>query len=314
MRRLLFGLLISLNSYAFHKDFALVNDRAPVEFKLLFESMKYTLKDMQDQIKLVVLCQHINKGLGPLSKEQSMFLLKSESYKSLLEWRHPPSQFQVGSHTIERLKKSLQANGTIYTPYSKWILESLIADLENFKEQGVLDLNNSQKASLKGEKAMQLQKLQKVLKYSRGWVEQADTLSAKDFNQLTENLAWRTLERVKERAAMFRRFSSRAIQDKNEMTFNIPENGMPHTRGQAQLTETKLEAGSGTSSQGDVQGTEGNQDPTPQRDETDQGLADQSKQEKAAAQGTMENINTGNITTPPSELSGAIDELTEDIR
>jgi hypothetical protein len=28
----------------------------------------------------------------------------------------------------------------------------------------------------------------------------------------------------------------------------------------------------------------------------------------------MENINTGNITTPPSELSGAIDELTEEIR
>ena len=54
MRRLLFGLLISLNSYAFHKDFALVNDRAPVEFKLLFESMKYTLKDMQDQTRRAV--------------------------------------------------------------------------------------------------------------------------------------------------------------------------------------------------------------------------------------------------------------------
>ena len=314
MKSFLLLILVSFNAFAFHKDFALVNDRAPVEFKLLFESMKYTLKDMQDQIKLVVLCQHINKGLGPLSKEQSMFLLKSESYKSLLEWGHPPSQFQVGTHTIERLKKSMQANSSIYTPYSKWILQSLIADLENFKEQGVLDLNNSQKAGLKGEKALQLQKLQKVLKYSRGWVEQADTLSAKDFNQLTENLAWRTLERVKERAAMFRRFSSRAIQDKNEMTFNIPENGMPHTRGKAQLTETKVEAGSGTASQGEATGVEGNQDSSPQSESSDQGLANQAEKEKAAAQGTMENINTGNITTPPSELSGAIDELTEEIR
>jgi hypothetical protein len=314
MKSLHLIILVSLNTFALHKDFAHVNDRAPVEFKLLFESMKNTLKDMQDQIKLVVLCQHINKGLGPLSTEQSMFLLKSESYKSLLEWRHPPSQFQVGTHTIERLKKSMEANSSIYTPYSKWILESLIADLENFKEQGVLDLNISQKSGLKGEKALQLQKLQKVLKYSRGWVEQADTLSAKDFNQLTENLAWRTLERVKERAVMFRRFSSRAIQDKNEMTFNIPENGMPHTRGKTQLSETKVDAGSGTASQGEATGVEGNQDPGPQSESSDQGLANQSEKEKAAAQGTMENINTGNITTPPSELSGAIDELTEEIR
>ncbi len=314
MKFLLCFCLFASKSFAFHKDFSLVNDRAPVEFKLLFESMKYTLKDMQDQIKLVVLCQHINRGLGPLSKEQSMFLLKSESYKSLLEWRHPPSQFQIGTHTIDRLKKSITTNQSIYTPYSKWILQSLIADLENFKEQGVLDLNNTQKTSLKGEKALQLQKLKKVLKYSRGWVEQADTLSAKDFNELTESLAWRTLERVKERAAMFRRFSSKAIQDKEEMTFNIPENGMPHSRGKTQLSEPVAENGQGTSSAGESKGVEGNQDPSTESDSTDQGLANQSNQEKAAAQGTMENIDTGNITTPPSELSGAIDELTEEIR
>jgi len=305
---------VSFQAFAFHKDFTLVNDRAPVEFKLMFESMKYSLKDAQDQIKLIVLSQHINKGLGPLSKEQSMFLLKSETYKSLLEWRHPPSQFQIGTHTIDRLKKSLEANRSIYTPYSKWIVESLIADLKNFKEQGILDLTNSQKSTLKGEKALQYQKMQRVFKYSRGWVEQADTLSAKDFNQLTEELAWRTFERVKERAAMFRRFSSRAIQDKEEMTFNIPENGMPHNRGQTQMTETKIESGSGTSSQGEPEGVEGNQDPTPEQSPTDEGLANQAKEEKAAAQGVLKNIESGNITTPPSELSGAIDELTEEIR
>lgn len=314
MRILILTLLATLNSYAFHKDFNLVNERAPVEFKLLFESMKYTLKDAQDQIKFIVLCQHINKGLGPLSKDQSMFLLKSESYKSLLEWRHPPTQFQVGSHTIERLKKSIDSNKAIYSPYSKWILESLVADLNNFKEQGVLDLSNSQKSSLKGEKALQYQKMQKVLKYSRGWIEQADTLSAKDFNQLTEDLAWRTLERVKERAIMFRRFSSKAIQDREEMTFNIPDQGMPHSRGQSKLTETKVEEGAGSSSTGEEKDIEGNQEPSENTDESDQGLANQAEQEKAAAQGAIENINSGNVTTPPTELSGAIDELSDEIR
>lgn len=277
---------MSLSARAFNKDFTLVNDRAPLEFKLMFESMKYTLKEANEQVRLIVLAQHINRGLGPLKKDQSFFLLKSEVYKSLLEWPHGATQFQVGSHTLERLKSNLKANSPIYTPYSKWVLESLVADLENFKTEGTLDVTSSQKNSLTGEKLKNYLKMQRVLKYTRGWLEQADTLSAKDFNALTEQLAWRTFERIKEKAALFRRFSSKAIQDTQENTFNIPEQGMP----------VAPAAG-----------------PAPVKAKSEEkGIADKSAEEKAAAEASMGKIDVQTSAIPAEELSGAIDQIDEE--
>ncbi len=281
----LWVLLTATTAWAFNKDFSIVNDRAPLEFKLLFDSLKNSLKENQDQVRLIALAQQINRGLGPLQKDQSFFLLKSEVYKTLLEWPHPPSQFQVGSHTLQRITSNIANGRAVYNPFSLWVLEALAADLQNFERDGLLSLTQSQRASLTGEKALQFNKMQRVLKYSRGWLEQADTLSAKDFNELTDQLAWRTIERVKEKGQLFRRLSSRAISDTQTNTFNIPEQGMPTKAPVAPATQ-----------------------PTP----AENGLAGQASEEKKAAQATMEKINTEGATLPAEELSGAIDRIEED--
>ena len=279
-------LLAPLSALGFNKDFTLVNDKAPLEFKLLFESMKNSLKENHDQLRLIVLAQQINKGLGPLKKDQSFFLLKSEIYKSLLEWPHPPTQFQVGSHTLKRLNSHIAKGRAVYNPFSIWVLEALAADLEKFEKEGLLALTPSQRASLTGDKAQQHYRMQRVLKFTRGWIEQADTMSAKDFNTLTDQLAWRTLERVKESAMLFRRLSSKAITDTQSNIFNIPEQGMPKKPPGAE--ETKPDA-------------------------APKGIAEQAADEKKAAEAAMEKINTDGATLPAEELSGAIDRLQEDV-
>jgi hypothetical protein len=282
----LFLLLASRESWGFNKDFTLVNDKAPLEFKLMFESMKNSLKDNQEQVRLIVLAQQINKGLGPLKKDQSFVLLKSEVYKTLLEWPHPPTQFQVGSHTLQRINTHLATGRAVYNPFSIWVLEALAADLDKFEKEGLLAMTQAQRANLTGDKAQQHYKMQRVLKFTRGWIEQADTLSAKDFNALTDKLAWRTLERVKETAMLFRRHSSKAIADTQSNTFNIPEQGMP-----------KKSPGAG----------ETKPDPGPK------GMAEQAADEKKAAEATMQKINTDGATLPAEELSGAIDRLQDDV-
>lgn len=273
------------SAFAFNKDFTIVNDRSPLEFKLLFDSLKNSLKENQEQVRLIVLAQQINRGLGPLQKDQTFFLLKSEVYKTLLEWPHPVSQFQVGSHTLERIKNNIANGRAVYNPFSMWVLEALAADLENFQREGLLSLTPVQRANLNGEKAQQYNKMQRVLKYSRGWLEQADTLSAKDFNALTDQLAWRTIERVKEKGQLFRRLSSKAIADTQTNTFNIPEQGMP---------------------------TRPSGSPGVKVESTPVDLAGQAANEKKAAQETMEKISTPGATLPAEELSGAIDQLQED--
>ncbi|MFP5457106.1 MAG: hypothetical protein ACLGG7_00100 [Bacteriovoracia bacterium] len=275
-------LLCATSAWGFNKDFTIVNDRAPLEFRLMFESMKYALKEVPEQVRLIVLAQHINKGMGPLKKDQSFFLLKSEIYKSLLEWPHPQTQFQVGSHTLERIQTNMKASQAIYTPFSMWVLESLIADLKTYQAQGLLDLTPAQRSTLSAEKTQQYLKLQKILKYTRGWLEQADTVSAKDFNLLTEDLSWKTLERVKERSALFRRFSSKAIQDSNENTFNIPEQGMPQMA--VPKSAIKIE-------------------------ETPKTLAEEGQEQKTEAEAAVESIQVDSSAIPADALSEAIDKI-----
>lgn len=275
-------ILIATSAWGFNKDFTIVNDRAPLEFRLMFESMKYSLKEVPEQVRLIVLAQHINKGMGPLKKDQSFFLLKSEVYKSLLEWPHPQTQFQVGSHTLERIQTNMRTSQAIYTPFSIWVLESLIADLRPYQAQGLLDLTPAQRSTLSAEKTQQYLKLQKILKYTRGWLEQADTVSAKDFNLLTEDLSWKTLERVKERSALFRRFSSKAIQDSNENTFNIPEQGMPQMA--APKSAIKIE-------------------------EAPKTLVEDGQAQKTEAKASVENIQVDSSAIPAEALSGAIDTI-----
>lgn len=275
-------LLCATSAWGFNKDFTIVNDRAPLEFRLMFESMKYSLKEVPEQVRLIVLAQHINKGMGPLKKDQSFFLLKSEIYKSLLEWPHPQTQFQVGSHTLERIQTNMKASQAIYSPFSMWVLESLIADLKTYQAQGLLDLTPAQRSTLSAEKTQQYLKLQKILKYTRGWLEQADTVSAKDFNLLTEDLSWKTLERVKERSALFRRFSSKAIQDSLENTFNIPEQGMPQMA--APKSAIKIE-------------------------ETPKTVAEEGQEQKTEAEAAVESIKIDSSAIPADALSEAIDAI-----
>lgn len=216
-------LLIAGSAFGFSKDFTLINDRSPLEFKILFDTMKNTLKEPEDEARLVAYCQRINKGLGPLKKDQAFFLLKSEIYKTLLEWKFPPSTFQLSELTLGRLKANLQGSSAIYTPFSQWFIEALIADLEIYQRQGLLSMNATARGRLTGEARASAVKFERVLKYTKGWVEQADSLSAQDFNALTRSASWHILRRIREKAQLFQGLSSQAVEATEEMTFNIPE-------------------------------------------------------------------------------------------
>lgn len=224
---LLVLILFSIEALAFNKDFTLVNDRAPLEFRVLFETMKANLKEPADQVRLVAYCERINNGLAPLKRDQAFFLFKSEIYKTLLEWRFPNSHFQPNPHSLKRIRDNLENGRSVYTPFAQWVLESLTADYVPFEKSGVFNLSAGQQAALTGVKMQDLLKLKRVMRFTRGWLEAADNLSIADFNALTQELAWRVLERVNEKAQLFSRFSAHSLQNIKVETFNIPQTAMP---------------------------------------------------------------------------------------
>lgn len=202
------------NLWAFPNDFKLINNRAPVEFEILFESMKNSLRDPVEQAQLVVFCNKINKGLAPLKKEQVQFLIKSEIYKTILEWKFPNENFKPSVSDIKRLKLNLESN-TIYTPFARSIIESMITDTEYLYA--------------KMERAPTENK-NRVMAYTGKWLNQADNLSSADFNALVMEVSWQILQRIEKKALLVQQLSSEAIQDIREDTFNIPQlNQLPTT-------------------------------------------------------------------------------------
>lgn len=220
-----YGWLILLPTFAFgfNRDFTLVNDRSPYEFKQMFESMKYQLKTPEDQLHMIVLCQHLNKSLASLKKDQVYFLLKSEVFKNALEFGYRYTSFAPNSFTMKRLKEKLIENDQVYSSFSKWFIKALMADLAPFESDNILDSTLAQRASFIGEKQQKLLKLRKILPYVTPWIEKAYTSSAQDFNGQTLELSWAILEQAHQRALLFQKFARESVNLTQEMTFNIPE-------------------------------------------------------------------------------------------
>ena len=210
MRWLLLALLPSI-AWGFSKDFTLINDRAPLEFKIMFESMKNGLRDPVEQNRLVAYCGRINRGLAPLKKDQAMFLLKAEIYRTILDWKFPDNRFQITDTSIKRVELNLITGQSIYSAFSVWMLEALLADVEKMKSTSTV--NNAES--------------EMISRYVKKWLSQADSLSPADFNTLTLQVSWKILERVREKSLLFQEISSEAIQATEEQTFNIPQLNEP---------------------------------------------------------------------------------------
>lgn len=211
--------LFSFHSYAFHPDFKVVNDNAPYEFNQLFNSMKYQLKENKEQIKMLALCQNLNQNLSKLDQAQSFALLKSETYKKILgkKFQHGNS-YQVSPITLERLQKKLQENQAIYTPFSKWIIQSMLADFDQEKE-----LIGKDPSVLDKKKQQHYYDQKKKLAFLSKWLGKADTLSATSFNELTLKISWEVLDSVNSMSKFFANYSSKTGQGLSQNLFNIPD-------------------------------------------------------------------------------------------
>src|SRR4051812_8038401 len=74
--------LFSFSVFAFDNDFKTVNERVPLEFQHLFDSMKVQIKSPAEKVRLVGLAQELNTNLGFLPKEHIFLLMKTEVTKN----------------------------------------------------------------------------------------------------------------------------------------------------------------------------------------------------------------------------------------
>ena len=221
--KIIFLLLVSGSAYAFDKDFKTVNDRVPLEFSHLFESMKLMVKAPSEKIQLVGICKELDENLGFLQKEHIFLLMKSEVIKNVLEYKFQKVRsFDVTTFLITRLEKDFEKKRTLLTPFSQWIWRSILAELNHRKTMGLITGKSFNAGSFVDSKRAEAQRFERYLTYLMPWIDRMDSLSASQFNDLTKQVSWVILRRLNERSLLFSRFASTATSDTKITIFNIP--------------------------------------------------------------------------------------------
>lgn len=221
--KILLALFISTSVFAFDKDFKTVNDRVPLEFSHLFESMKLSLKTPMEKIQLVGICKELDENLGFLAKEHIFLLMKSEVIKNVLEYKHKKVRnFDMTTFLLTRLEGDFEKKRTFLTPFSQWIWRSILAELKYRQKLGLITARSFNAGNFDGANKMEAQRFARYLNYLLPWVDKMDSLTTTEFNDLTKEVSWTILRRLNERSLLFKRFASTASTETKITIFNIP--------------------------------------------------------------------------------------------
>lgn len=221
--KIFFLLFFPILALSFDKDLKITSDKTPLEFDLLFDSMKLQSKTPADKIRLVGMAQELNKNLGFLPKEQIFLLMKSEVTKNFLEHKFSKvRQFDVTNLLIDRLEKNLVEKGKLLTPFSTWAFRSIIAELKTYQKEGLITDKSFNPDLFKGEKREKALRLKKYLTYLLPWIDRMDALPASDFNELSTEVGWEILDRLNSRSLLLRRYAAQGSAASGNL-INIPD-------------------------------------------------------------------------------------------
>jgi hypothetical protein len=216
-------LFIPLLSFGFDKDFKTVNDRVPLEFNYLFESMKIGSQSPSDKLKLIGICKDLDENLGFLQTEHIFLLLKSEVIKNVLEHKHQKVRaFDMTTPLLLRIEEDFSKKQSLLNPFSQWIWRSIIAELKHRESMGLITNKSFNPNLFEGAKKLDANRFARYLNYILPWIDKMDSLSAAEFNNLTREVSWIILRRLNERSLLFKRFASTATTETKVTIFNIP--------------------------------------------------------------------------------------------
>lgn len=219
-----FSLFYLSSALAFDKDLTTISDKVPLEFNLLFDSMKLEIKTPSEKIRMVGLCKDINENLGSLNKEHIYLLMKTEIIKGTMEHKFSKvRQFDMNLLLLTRLEEDFKSKQGFLNSFSKWIWQSIIAELHHRKDLGLITNNSFNPGNFDGQKRTEALRFQKYLHYLYPWIDKMDSLEASAFNKLTKEVGWDLLERINDRSLLFKRYASTASAQNKTVLINIPQ-------------------------------------------------------------------------------------------
>ena len=282
--KLLLLILFSAPSWSFDKDLTTINERVPLEFNHLFDSLKLEIKKPSEKIRMIGLCKDLNDNLGFLQKEHIFMLMKTEVIKGTLEFRFDKvRQFDVNQMLILRMEKEYENKKGYLNPFSKWIWQSVLAELNHRKKMGLITAQSFNPGNFDGTKKSEAMRFQRYLNYLFPWIDKMDSLDAAAFNKIAKEVSWSILKRINERSILFKRYASTATGDTQVTIINIPQ----------KLLDLKPE---------EIKRMQNDQAPLT--------LAEQAKKEKAQASQEIEKVTPLDMSTMSEDVANELEKKT----
>lgn len=217
-------LFLSPPARAFDKDYTVINDRVPLEFSFLFESMKLEIKAPSEKLRMIALSKDLNDNLGFLKKEHIFMLMKTEVIKGVLEYKFDKIRlFDMNTLLITRLEEDYEKKKKYLNSFSRWIWQSTLAELNHRKKMGLITAASFTVSRFEGAKKQDALRFQKYLNYLLPWIDKMDSLDTVAFNELSKEVSWTILERINGRSVLFKRYASTATGDTQTVIINIPQ-------------------------------------------------------------------------------------------
>ena len=186
----LLSILFSLSAQA--ALLKLKEEKLPLELVLLAKSINELKLVPADRDHVSDLAKNLNRNLKFLNKDQIYFLVKSEIYKNVLE-KEFQGDFKIMKFTsldIGNIEKNYLENRAQYSPFSRWLVESVISDFGELKNYPGF---NNVKLDVP-EKDPTLNLVRRKLTLLSPWLGAVASLKAGEFNQKMKRLMIKVME------------------------------------------------------------------------------------------------------------------------
>jgi hypothetical protein len=205
------------------KKLTVISDFAPIELKMLTNHLAQHAKRYEEITNIIGYCNLINEDLKTSSKENIMFMLKSEVYRGILsnQYLKKENRLQISSTFLSILEQKIKKNKAVYSNFAQWLSDALMSDLANFRQDNFIDKYQSL-ARTDFKEQQKAKKLKKILTYISPWLEALDKHTPEEFNQLCTKVGIDVLRNIASRTYYFGVFANQYQQQKEKMIFNIP--------------------------------------------------------------------------------------------
>jgi hypothetical protein len=197
------------------KDVQIKADKTSYELELMVQHLKNEVRDpvlVENVIKYLSL---INNDLKFSKRSYALFLLKTEIYRSILNYDlNITSSLLINELFLKSLEQKLIKHKLTYTDFTRWMIGSMISDIRPYLKSNFSDSSNAQME-------MQNREYKKILKFVGPWLISFEKLTPEGFISEVSQMSIQTLKTISHKTFLYSAFAV-ATSDEATPLFILP--------------------------------------------------------------------------------------------